>query len=184
MSELTKNLSWVRPKAQHPMWTKTWSGIILMKSKTLGLPRLLYPDTDPASRAFWPYRRGAVTAFPTALSSPYSVLIYPSSLGVGGVGVARAWQWQTFVAERRQSLAIAGASSPPQPAPSSYLGKHHPWDGGRRLRGPAQQNPAAWGQSALAPSRWCAPPNLSDTSSAQSPPIYRTSGAAGYLWDE
>lgn len=71
---------------------------------------------------------------------------------LGGVGVARGWQCQTFVAERRQSLAIPGASSAPQCASSSCLGKHHPRGGGPRLRGPASQNPAAWGYSALTPS--------------------------------
>jgi len=54
-----------------------------MKSKKLASSRLICPDKDPASRAFWPYRHGAVTAFPMALTGPYSTLIYPSSLGVG-----------------------------------------------------------------------------------------------------
>lgn len=69
-----------------------------------------------------------------------------------GGRVAQGWQCQTFVAERRQSLAIPGASSPLQCAPSSCLGNHHPQGGGLSLRGPAPQNPAAWGHSALAPS--------------------------------
>lgn len=125
-----------------------------MKSKKLGSSRLICPDTDSASHAFWPYRHGTVTALLMALSSPYSMLFHPSSLDVGrcwgGTGVTVTKGGNTWCQQPPATCSL----KLPGKAPSSRW-----WPKAVR----------ALQRGATVPSHpqvWCTPPHLSDTSSA------------------
>lgn len=151
------------------MWIRTWSDVILMKSKKLGSSRLICLDTNPASWSFWPYHCGPVTAFHTALSSPYSLLIYPTSLGAtrcqGGTGVIVS----NLCGRRVASTGNTWCQQPPSMSSLKLPGKAPALRWWPKAARASPKTPAAQAAVPLPPQAWWTLPNLSDISSTQGP---------------
>lgn len=128
---------------------RPWSDIALMTSKKLGSSELICPDKNPASCAFLAMAPWCCYSIPHGtIKSIFCVDLSQFSRCWTVLGWHRGDSDRPFFEEKRQSLSILGISGPSLCAIWNWLGKQHPWG----VQGPAPQNPAAWGHSALAPS--------------------------------